>query len=132
MTADHGTRFLLDLAEGRLLAHGAALQLDDGRLIEVLARPEPLMEVRAADAAALLRLAWHIGNRHLTAQIEPDRLLIRRDHVIAGMLEGLGALIQDVTAPFSPEGGAYSGLNDQSHSHGDGTHAHVHGHAHDH
>ncbi len=119
LTADHGTRFLLDLPRSRLLPGGARLKLEDGRLIEVVARREPLLEIRAAPGATLPRLAWHIGNRHLTAQVEADRILIRRDHVIAAMLRGLGASVREIEAPFDPEGGAY----------GD-AHAHPHDHAH--
>ena len=116
LTADGGTRMMLDLPESRILPGGAGLQLADGRIVEVIAAQEPLMEVRARDGAALLRLAWHIGNRHLTAQIEPDRILIRRDRVIAAMLQGLGATLAEVEAPFDPEGGAYGGAH-QGHDH---------------
>jgi urease accessory protein len=135
LTADHGARFLLDLPQSRLLPGGAALRLEDGRLIEVIARREDLLEVRAADTPALLRLAWHIGNRHLTAQVEAQRILIRRDHVIASMLEGLGATVTEVVEPFDPEGGAYGGAHqahDHGHEHDHGHHHHGHPHAHDH
>jgi urease accessory protein len=131
LTADHGTRFLLDFAHSRLLPGGAALELQDGRLIEVIAEREPLLEVRAESGVALLRLAWHIGNRHLAAQIFPDRILIRRDHVIAAMLEGLGATVREVAAPFDPEGGAYGGAH-QAHDYGHDHHHHDHGHSHVH
>ena len=132
LTGDRGVRFLLDFAHSRLLPGGAALELEDGRLVEVIAEREPLLEVRAASEAALLRLAWHIGNRHLAAQIFPDRILIRRDHVIAAMLEGLGARVREVMAPFDPEGGAYGGAH-QAHDHSDGHHhSHEHGHSHVH
>ena len=133
LTADHGMRFLLDFAHSRLLPGGAALELEDGRLIEVIAEREPLLEVRAESGAALLRLAWHIGNRHLAAQVFADRILIRRDHVIAAMLEGLGARVREITAPFDPEGGAYGGAH-QAHDHGSdhGHHHHDHGHSHVH
>jgi urease accessory protein len=126
LTADHGTRFLLDLPQSRLLPGGAALELEDGRLIEVIARPEALLDVRAADAASLLRLAWHIGNRHLAAQVETHRILIRRDPVIASMLLGLGASVTEIHAPFDPEGGAYGGAH-RSHDHADHGHSHAHG-----
>jgi urease accessory protein len=119
-------RALLDLPHAILLPGGAGLLLEDGRIVEVRARIEPLLEVRAKDAASLLRLAWHIGNRHLSAQIEPDRILIRLDHVIAIMLTGLGATVTEIEAPFDPEGGAYGGRH-ASHEHG-----HDHDHAHDH
>ena len=129
MTSDHGIEFLLDLPEATLLRHGAGLQLDDGRVIEVRAVPEPLLEVRASSPLHLLRLAWHLGNRHLEAQIEESRILIRRDHVIADMLEKLGATTREVVEPFNPEGGAYAGGHGDDHSH---HHGHVHGHDHDH
>jgi urease accessory protein len=73
----------------------------------VRAKPEPLLEVRGRDAQHLTRLAWHLGNRHLPAAIEPARILIRPDHVIAAMLLGLGAEVAAIEAPFDPEGGAY-------------------------
>jgi urease accessory protein len=103
----------------------------------VVAAREPLMEVKARDGAALLRLAWHIGNRHLAAQISPERILIRRDPVIAAMLQGLGAHLADIEGPFDPEGGAYGGAHQaHDHAHGDqahGGHAHAHAHGdHDH
>ncbi len=128
LTGDHGLRALLDLPDAILLSGGAGLRLDDGRILEVRAQSEPLMEVRAADTASLLRLAWHIGNRHLTAQIEPDRILIRFDPVIAGMLTGLGASVSRTDAPFEPEGGAYGGRH-TAHQH---DHGHEHGHEHGH
>ncbi|MEQ8402760.1 MAG: urease accessory protein UreE [Roseitalea porphyridii] len=125
LTSDGGIAFMLDLPRAQLLRHGDGLVLGDGRVIEVRAVPEPLMEVRGRDGRHLLALAWQIGNRHLAAQIEPDRILIRRDHVIASMLEGLGASLAEVTEPFDPEGGAYG---DDHHGH---DHAHVHAHDHD-
>ncbi len=127
LTSDSGLRFLLDLPARVLLRHGDGLELEDGRVIEVRARPEPLLEVRAEDTPHLLRLAWHLGNRHLEAQIEPERILIRRDRVIAEMLARLGAETAEVVEPFNPEGGAYDGAG---HSHGNG-HGHSHGHPHD-
>jgi urease accessory protein len=136
VTGDHGLRALLDLPHAILLAGGSGLLLEDGRIVEVRARIEPLLEVRAENAASLLRLAWHIGNRHLSAQIEPDRILIRMDHVIALMLTGLGANVTEIQAPFDPEGGAYGGRH-TSHDHGQDL-GHDHGqdqaapHGHDH
>lgn len=109
MTSDHGVEFLLDLREARLLRDGEGIELDDGRVIEVIAKPELLYEVRGHDAVHLLSLAWQLGNRHLPTQILENNLRIRRDHVIKEMLEGLGALVREVDAPFDPEGGAYGG-----------------------
>lgn len=103
----HGDEVLVDLPQAVRLADRDCLVLDDGRLVEVIAADEDLMEVRGRDAAHLVQLAWHIGNRHLEAQIEEARLLIRPDHVIAAMLKQLGATVTSVREPFSPEHGAY-------------------------
>ncbi|MFP4568462.1 urease accessory protein UreE [Rhodosalinus sp.] len=108
-----GAPFLVDLPQTVSLDHGDALELADGRLIEVIAAPEPLCEVRGD----LPRLAWHIGNRHTPCQVEPDRLLIRRDHVLQEMLQKLGADLHEVEAPFTPEGGAYGHGRTHDHSH---------------
>ncbi|RLQ89536.1 urease accessory protein UreE [Notoacmeibacter ruber] len=135
LTSDGGIEFLLDLPTARLLRHGEGLLLEDGRVIEVRAEPEALLEVRADDPRHLLALAWQIGNRHLPAQIESDRILIRRDHVIEEMLTGLGASVAHVEAPFDPEGGAYgdSHSNHHHHDHNHGGHGHSHEHGdHDH
>jgi len=109
LTGASGREYLLDLAEAAHLKDGDGLKLEAGGVVRVEAQPEPLLEVRAATPEALIRLAWHIGNRHLAAAILPDRILIRRDHVIAHMLEHLGARVAEVEAPFDPEGGAYDG-----------------------
>src|SRR5438105_899376 len=108
MTTVSGLNFLLDLPEAMHLRDGDGLVLDDGRIVEVRATPEELLEVRARDRRHLAQLAWHLGNRHLSAQIEEDRVLIRRDHVIAHMLEHQGAILREVVEPFDPESGAYS------------------------
>lgn len=128
LKSDGGIEFLLDLAEAVLLRHGDGLVLDDGRVIEILAAPEDLLEVRGQSAEHLLRLAWHLGNRHLAAEIAEDRILIRRDHVIADMLVQLGATVAEVVAPFNPEGGAYGGAHESHHTHGHGHHGHDHEH----
>ncbi len=134
MTGTRGLEFLLDLPEAVMLRGGDALALDDGRLIEVVAAPEPLIELRGRTPVDLVRLAWHIGNRHLPAQITPNALRIRRDHVIEDMLRGLGAKLVEIEAPFDPEGGAYSGGHhdaaDEHHGHDHHDHA-AHDHHHD-
>lgn len=107
LTGASGGRYLLELPETAHLRDGDALRLADGALVQVVALTEPLLEVRAASPEALLRLAWHLGNRHLAAAIQADRILIRRDHVIAHMLEHQGAQVREVEAIFDPEGGAY-------------------------
>lgn len=99
------------------------LELDDGRLVEVVAAPEPLLEARAADLAALARLAWQLGDRHVLVQVLTNRLRVRRDATSEALLTSLGAKVTAIEAPFDPEGGAYA----TSHAHG-----HDHGHAHHH
>jgi urease accessory protein len=114
----------LDLPRATVLAAGDGLRLDDGRVIHVDAAPEALVEVTAPDTATLIRLAWHIGNRHLAAQLEADRIVIRDDPVITNMLLGLGAAVAPLQEAFSPESGAYqhsSGPMDHlAHRHGPG------------
>ena len=105
---DTGEDVLVDFEKAIKLEDGDCLVLEDGRLVQIAALPEELMEVRATNSNHLARLAWHIGNRHLEAQIETTRILIRPDHVIAKMLEGQGATVSNVTEKFSPEHGAYS------------------------
>lgn len=126
MTGTRGLAFLLDLDAATALRGGDALVLEDGRLVEVVAAPEPLAEIRGLDPAHLLRLAWHLGNRHLPTQITGRGLRIRRDHVIEEMLRGLGARVTPIEAPFDPEGGAYAQAAASP------AHAHDHGHAHPH
>src|SRR5207245_7911716 len=109
MTGTRGLEFLLDLESAVALRGGDALVLEDGRLVEVVAAPESLVEVRGAEPQHLVRIAWHVGNRHLPTQIVGKGLRIRRDHVIEAMVKGLGARIIEIEAPFDPEGGAYAG-----------------------
>jgi urease accessory protein len=109
ITGTRGLEFLLDLENATVLRGGDALVLDDNRLIEVVAAPEPLAEIRGSDPQHLVRIAWHLGNRHLPTQISAKGLRIRRDHVIEAMVKGLGARVLEIEAPFDPEGGAYAG-----------------------
>ena len=133
MTGTRGLSVLLDLPEAVWLRHGDALVLEDGRLIEVLAAPEPLLEIRCTDPLHLARIAWHLGNRHLPSQIFPKYIRIRRDHVIAEMAKQLGAKVMEIEAPFDPEGGAYEGAgHSHAHDHDHGHHHHGHAHAHHH
>lgn len=117
-----GEKVLVDFAEAIVLEHGDRLVLDDGREIEIRAAQEELYEIRGHDPLHIAELAWHIGNRHLAAQIEADRIFILRDHVVKAMLEGLGATVTDTVEIFTPLRGAYSG----GHAH------HHHGHDHHH
>ncbi len=102
-----GQEILVDFEKPVKLKQNDCLVLEDGRLVEVIAANEDLMEVTGRDAAHLIQLAWHIGNRHLEAQIGATRILIRRDHVIGHMLEHQGAKVRNVNEPFEPEHGAY-------------------------
>lgn len=133
LAAEGGLSFLVDLGEVTSVNDGDAFVLDDGRHVAVVAAPEPLLAV----TGDLARLAWHIGNRHTPCQIGEARLLIRRDHVLEAMLRQLGAGVEEVVAPFRPEGGAYGHGRTMGHDHGpdvghDHDHGHDHGHSHDH
>ena len=138
MTGTRGLEFLLDLEHATALRGGDALLLEDGRLVEVVAAAEPLLEIRGTDPQHLVRVAWHLGNRHLPTQITAKGLRIRRDHVIESMVKGLGARLIEIEAPFDPEGGAYSGeghahADEEAHDHAGHHHDHGHhGHDHDH
>ena len=123
LTADQGEDVLLDLPKAIAMADGDGLQLDDGRWLEVQAAMEPIVEVRHKNSHQLVRLAWHLGNRHLPTEIRDDVLRIRPDHVIEDMLGGFGADLVKVQVPFQPEGGAYGG-NGHHHNHADGGHHH--------
>ena len=133
MTGTRGLEFLLDLENAVALRGGDTLVLEDGRLVEVVAAPEPLVEIRGSDPQHLVRVAWHLGNRHLPTQITGRGLRIRRDHVIEAMVKGLGARLIEIEAPFDPEGGAYAG-DGHAHAAASETHDHAaHGHSsHDH
>ena len=122
LVADSGATFLLDLPRATHLAEGDGLELDTGGYLRVGAAAEPVLEIAAADWASLLRIAWHLGNRHLPLQVLDDRLRIQADHVIAEMVSGLGGRITALEAPFDPEFGAYAGA--PHHQADDDTHHH--------
>jgi len=115
LVADSGESFLLDLARAHHLTDGDGLELDTGGFIGVRAAPEPIFEIEAANRAALLRIAWHLGNRHLPLQVTGERLRIRADHVIADMVTGLGGRVTRLQAPFDPEIGAYAAATHHEH-----------------
>ncbi len=114
LVSDAGEPFLVELAETRSLSQGEGFRLDDGRIIAVMAAAEPLLAVRHSNLA---RIAWHVGNRHTPCQIANDHILIREDKVLQAMLEGLGASVAQVIAPFTPEGGAYGHGRTHGHEH---------------
>jgi len=142
MTGTRGVEFLLDLPEAVALRGGDALILEDGRLIEIVAAAEELAEIRCPDPRQLARVAYHIGNRHVQAEILAKAIRIRRDREHEDMVRGLGAKVVHVEAPFEPDTGAYEApasghghhhdhghKHDHGHDHG---HDHKHGHAHEH
>jgi len=106
MKGTRGLEFLLDLPDAVVLRGGDALVLDDGRLVEVVAAAEELLEFRVATPFDLTRLAWHLGNRHTPVQILSNRLRVRNDSVIENLARGLGCKVSRIEAPFDPEGGA--------------------------
>jgi urease accessory protein len=131
METDGGHEMLLDLAEPTYLGDGDLLQLSEGGFVKVVAAAEPLLEIRATDAMALARIAWHLGNRHTPAEVTANAIYIQPDHVLAEMIVGLGGEVRQVTRPFDPEGGAYGGKGSlhASHHHGGDQHGdHEHSH----
>ncbi|WP_409562983.1 urease accessory protein UreE [Hyphomicrobium sp. MC8b] len=119
MTGKDGLEFLLDLPRAHRIRQGDTLLLEDGRRVRVIAAEEELAEITTTSAADLVRVAWHLGNRHLPVMLLPDRILIRRDHVIEDMVRLLGASVAMVEAAFDPEDGAYAGGGHHHHHHGD-------------
>jgi len=132
LTGLKGTQIAFAMANAPTLATDDCLVLDDGTLAEIVARPEPLLEVRAADAASMARLAWHLGDRHIPAELHERRLRVRRDPATEKLLNtlanSLGVKMLTIEAPFEPEGGAYAG----GHHHGAHDHHHHGHHDHDH
>ena len=112
---EHGATYLLDLPRPTQLHDGDGLLLEDGSLVRVTGKAEDLVEITAASAQELARVAWHLGNRHTEVQIAGNGLRIRRDHVLEEMLSGLGASLSYLVAPFDPETGAY---DHHEHTHG--------------
>ncbi len=124
LRTEAGHELLLDLARAQHLRDGDGILCDDGGVVRIVSLPERLLEITAESPHALLRLAWHLGNRHLPTSLDAERLLIRDDHVIADMVRGLGGSVREILAPFDPETGAYG-------DHGSGgDHGGGHGHGH--
>ncbi|WAC26802.1 urease accessory protein UreE [Ancylobacter sp. SL191] len=131
MRGEGDVAFLLDLEDATRLKNGDGLLLDDGRIVAVAAAEEPVAEIVAQDPHHLARLAWHLGNRHVPAELLADRIRIARDSVLEDMARGLGATVSIVEAAFEPEGGAYEAAEAHGHAnHDHGHHDHGHHHAH--
>ena len=117
LVAEGGLELLIDEPQAVRLRDGDGLELADGRIVQVVAKPEPLLEIHAHGPADLVRIAWHLGNRHLPVQLLGDRIRIRADHVIADMVHHLGGNAHAIEAPFDPEAGAYAGGHAHAHDH---------------
>jgi urease accessory protein len=117
LTGERGTAFLLDLPHATALKDGDGLVLEDGAIVRVAGKAEPLIEIAAASPQELARFAWHIGNRHVEMQVAGENLRIRRDHVLEDMLRRLGARLTSIEAPFDPEPGAYGHGHSEDHDH---------------
>ena len=130
----NGTSIALMLPKPVLLRSGDVLELDDGSLIDVVAEPEPLVEVRGNDLTHLARFAWHLGDRHEPVQVLTNRLRMRCDPALEALLKSLGARLTAIEAPFDPEGGAYAtpAAHHPAHDHCGHDHHDHHDHAHDH
>jgi urease accessory protein len=119
-----GAEVLIDLPQAVRLRDGDGLEVDAG-VVRVCAQAEELMEIHAHADADLVRIAWHLGNRHLPVQLLGDRVRIRADHVIGEMVKGLGGHVDLIQAPFDPEAGAYSGGGHHHHHGDDDDHSHT-------
>jgi urease accessory protein len=126
LRTEAGREVLLDLPQAVRLRQDDGLVLPDGGVIRVCAAAEALLEIFTPDSALLLRIAWHLGNRHLPVQFLGACLRIREDHVIAEMVQGLGGAVRAVEAPFDPEAGAYA-VGGGHHHHHDDEDDHHHG-----
>jgi urease accessory protein len=136
LTGENATRVLLDFDKQTMLHDGDGLVLDSGAIVLISGMPEPLAEIAASSPRDVVRLAWHLGNRHTDVQISGDRIRIRRDHVLEEMLRGLGATVTTIEAPFDPQATVpHSQDHDGAHAHGHHHHGPGHGrhhHGHDH
>ena len=108
---DNGEEVLLDLNKAVAMRGGDGLLMENGQWIKVIAASEPVLKISTKDRGLFVRLAWHLGNRHVAADIRDDSIVIKPDHVLKEMLEGLGAVVEEISDPFQPEGGAYSEHN---------------------
>ena len=122
LTTGAGREVLLELPQAVRLRHGDGIVLDDGGVVRVVARAEALLDIHAHDEGDLVRIAWHLGNRHLPVQLLDEHIRIRADHVIEEMVQMLGGHVEHIEAPFDPEAGAYAGGHAHAHDDDDGHH----------
>jgi urease accessory protein len=123
LVTETGRDVLMDLPQAVRLREGDGLDVTTG-VVRIRARPEPLLEIHAHDEGSLVRIAWHLGNRHLPVQLLGDRIRIRADHVIQDIVERLGGHAEPIRAPFDPEAGAYAAGGHHHHYHDDNDHDH--------
>ena len=119
----NGEEAWLLLPRGDILRGGDKLLANDGRIVEVVSEIEDVLHVECANAMALARAAYHLGNRHVPVQVGDGFLRIAADHVLAEMLQGLGATLTAMRAPFEPEAGAYGNHGGSHHHSEEGGHA---------
>jgi urease accessory protein len=115
LTGAGGLAFLLDLEKAAVIEDGDAVALEDGRLVQVLAAPERLVEISSEDPLLLKKVIWHLGNRHVPTEIVGDAVYVIEDHVLIDMVLGLGATVARVQRPFRPERGAYDAGHEHAH-----------------
>ena len=132
-TDSQGRAIGVFLPRGTLVRGGDVLVAEDGSLIRVIAAPQTVLRITPCTAHGspfdLTRAAYHLGNRHVPIELNPAYLHIEPDHVLADMLRAMHLIVNEVQAPFEPEGGAYGGGHAHSHEHA-GAHGHVHAHDH--
>lgn len=133
-TDSQGRALGIFLPRGSVVRGGDVLVAEDGSLVAVKAALQPVLEVRHCSEHGspfdLLRAAYHLGNRHVQLELQPDHLKLEPDHVLAGLLRQMHLIVGEEQAPFEPESGAYApGANAHAAGHG---HGHDHGHDHDH
>jgi urease accessory protein len=137
LRAEGGTEVLLDLDMETTVNDGDALRLEDGRLVQVKAAAEALLEVKAENPLRLTRLAWHLGSSHGLVEVTGDALYVENNPAVAELVRGQGCTATPVERPFKPERSAHVCDHDHGHHHGHGhshaeSHAHAHAHSHDH
>ena len=138
-TDSQGRELAIFLPRGQAVRGGDVLVAEDGSLVRVLAAPQKVLHITTCAVHGspfdLMRAAYHLGNRHVPIELQPDHLKIEPDHVLADMLRSMHMTVVEADLPFEPEGGAYGGhvTNDgHSHHHHGHTHSHSDGHSHDH
>jgi len=114
LTLENGERAALVVARGGVLRAGEIVRLEDGRDVQIIAADEPLLEARSDDPVLIAKAAYHLGNRHVALQVMPGRVRFLADHVLEGLVRGLGLEVTPLVGPFEPEGGAYG----HTHAHG--------------